>query len=85
MLPAFEGDGDLAELGHAAAEGGAVFILHAADLGEHRFDTADFTDPAPGNLRVDHVLPARGLTVRGAGVLWPAPGDPLSAAVAAAP
>ncbi|MEV8467940.1 endonuclease/exonuclease/phosphatase family protein [Fluviibacterium sp. DFM31] len=30
----------------------------------------------PGNMRVDYVLPQAGLEVSGAGVLWPAPGDP---------
>lgn len=35
------------------------------------FDTADFNDNAPGNLRVDYVLPSKGLVpVRGA-VYWP--------------
>lgn len=38
----------------------------------------------PGNLRVDYVLPSTGLRVDRAGVFWPAPGDPLAEAVAAA-
>ncbi|MBE7159767.1 MAG: endonuclease/exonuclease/phosphatase family protein [Williamsia herbipolensis] len=37
--------------------------------------TADFSKPDPGNLRVDYVLPSRGLPVAGAGVFWPAPGE----------
>ncbi|GAA3743353.1 endonuclease/exonuclease/phosphatase family protein [Salinactinospora qingdaonensis] len=42
-------------------------------------DTADFADtPGPGNLRVDYVLPSRGLAVRDAGVFWPTSDDPLS-------
>ncbi|GLZ05574.1 hypothetical protein Acsp03_30400 [Actinomadura sp. NBRC 104412] len=43
-----------------------------------RFDTADFADGAPGNLRADYVLPSKGLRpVRGA-VFWPLSSDPLS-------
>ncbi|WP_338048938.1 endonuclease/exonuclease/phosphatase family protein, partial [Rhodobaculum claviforme] len=38
----------------------------------------------PGNLRVDYVLPSADLRVRGSGVLWPAPGDPLAEVVATA-
>ncbi len=49
---------------------------------EHRadpaLDTADFNDtPAPGNLRVDYVLPSRQLPVLDAGVFWPTEDDPL--------
>lgn len=55
-------------------QGGANF--------EHRgspyFDTADFGDEAPGNLRVDYVLPSRPLVPTGSGVFWPAPGDELA-------
>ncbi|WP_129787417.1 endonuclease/exonuclease/phosphatase family protein [Promicromonospora panici] len=46
--------------------------------GDPAFDTADFADTAPGNLRVDYVLPSRDLRVRDAGVFWPAAADPLS-------
>ncbi len=49
--------------------------------GDPRFDTADFGDTgrAPGNLRVDYVLPSNaGLTVQGGGVFWPRPGTPGS-------
>ncbi len=41
-------------------------------------DTADFAEAdfdGPGNLRVDYVLPSRGLPVRDAGVFWPAEGE----------
>ncbi|ADV63438.1 Endonuclease/exonuclease/phosphatase [Isosphaera pallida ATCC 43644] len=44
--------------------------------GDPRYDTADFDDRAVGNLRVDYVLPARGLTVRGGGVVWPRSDSP---------
>lgn len=49
-------------------------------VGESRFDTADFADAgrdAPGNLRVDYVLPSKDLQICGSGVFWPAPEDPL--------
>jgi endonuclease/exonuclease/phosphatase family protein len=45
--------------------------------GDPAFDTADFADTAPGNLRVDHVLPSRSLRVTGGGVFWPVQADPL--------
>lgn len=35
------------------------------------FDTADFNDSAPGNLRADYVLPSRGLWPIRAAVYWP--------------
>lgn len=40
------------------------------------FDTADFADSAPGNLRVDYVLPSLQLHVEEAGVFWPLSGEP---------
>ncbi len=46
--------------------------------GDPRVDTADFSEPVPGNLRVDYVLPSRPLQVRGAGVFWPVAADPLA-------
>jgi hypothetical protein len=35
-------------------------------------------------LRVDYVLPSAGLAVVASGVIWPAAGDPMRAAVEAA-
>lgn len=43
--------------------------------GEARLDTADFSDKAVGNLRVDYVLPSRTLRVLAAAVQWPATAD----------
>lgn len=40
-------------------------------------DTADFNDEAPGNLRVDYVLPSRQLRVVDGAVFWPAEGEPF--------
>ena len=51
--------------------------LNADHVGDPRFDTADFNDAGPGNLRVDYVLPSVKLDVDGAGVFWPASDDPL--------
>ena len=60
----------------AAAQRGANSVHH----GDPRFDTADFNDdPAPGNLRVDYVLPSAGLEVVAAGVFWPPEGTPEAA------
>ncbi|MDO5612026.1 MAG: endonuclease/exonuclease/phosphatase family protein [Paracoccus sp. (in: a-proteobacteria)] len=58
----------------AALQGGAN-LTHSGDPAE---DTADFADTAPGNLRVDYVLPSHGLAVQEAGVFWPPRADPLS-------
>lgn len=41
------------------------------------FDTADFADSAPGNLRADYVLPRRNLRIVEAAVFWPLQSDPL--------
>ena len=46
--------------------------------GDPKYDTADFADGAPGNLRVDYTLLSRSFTVRDAGVFWPVLADPLS-------
>ncbi len=54
---------------------GGANLLHRSDP---RFDTADFSDTAPGNLRADYVLPRKNLRIVGAGVFWPLLADPLS-------
>jgi hypothetical protein len=41
-------------------------------------DTSDFNDRVAGNLRVDYLLPSKGLAVCGGGVFWPASADPLA-------
>lgn len=43
--------------------------------GDPALDTVLYADL--GGLRLDYVLPSSGLRVTGAGVLWPAPDDPL--------
>jgi hypothetical protein len=57
----------------AALQGGA----NATHRGDPRFDTADFADTAPGNLRADYVLPRKSLRILGNGVFWPLRSDPL--------
>jgi hypothetical protein len=54
---------------------GGANLTHRSDP---RFDTADFSDSAPGNLRADYVLPRRNLRIAGSGVFWPVLADPLS-------
>lgn len=57
----------------AALQGDA----NATHVGDPAYDTADFADANPGNLRVDYVLPSKQLKVRDAGVFWPVAADPL--------
>lgn len=54
----------------------------AGHLGDPALDTALYE--GPGGLRVEVVLPSSGLTVSGAGVLWPPPSDGMAAALATA-
>jgi hypothetical protein len=53
---------------------GGVNLTHK---GDPKYDTADFADGAPGNLRVDYTLLSRSFTVQDAGVFWPVQADPL--------
>ncbi len=62
-------------------QGGA----NATHLSDPRFDTADFADGAPGNLRADYVLPSRGLEILRGAVYWPVNTDPLFALVGVFP
>jgi len=57
----------------SALQGGAN-LTHRSDP---RFDTADFADTTPGNLRADYVLPSSQLLIEDAGVFWPLADDPL--------
>jgi Endonuclease/Exonuclease/phosphatase family len=57
----------------AALQGGA----NATHKGDPAFDTADFADTAPGNLRADYVLPDRLTKIVRSFVFWPATSDPL--------
>jgi 3-phytase len=68
VTPASDGAVDAAE-----RQGGA----NLTQRGDPAFDTADFADSAPGNLRVDYVLPSRPLRIVDAAVFWPTADDPL--------
>jgi hypothetical protein len=57
----------------AALQGGA----NAGHVSPPRFDTADFSDGAPGNLRADYVLPSRKIDIEDSAVFWPVRSDPL--------
>jgi hypothetical protein len=57
----------------SALQGGAN-LTHRSDPA---FDTADFSDSAPGNLRADYVLPRKNLQILDAAVFWPLQSDPL--------
>lgn len=65
----------------SAEQGGA----NARHKGDPQYDTADFSDRAPGNLRVDYVLPSKGLKVIGGEVFWPKAADPFGRLVAMDP
>ncbi len=58
----------------AAALQGRANALHRSDP---KFDTADFNDAAPGNLRADYVLPRKNMRMTDAQVFWPLRSDPL--------
>jgi hypothetical protein len=57
----------------SALQGGAN-TTHKSDP---RFDTADFADTAPGNLRADYVLPSKNIKILDSAVFWPVQSDPL--------
>jgi endonuclease/exonuclease/phosphatase family metal-dependent hydrolase len=62
----------------APGSDGAAEAANPGHRGDPRLDTADFSDPVPGNLRVDHVLPSQPMEVVGSGVFWPVAADPLA-------
>jgi phosphodiesterase/alkaline phosphatase D-like protein len=68
VTPSSEGGPDA-----AARQGGA----NTAHISDPSFDTADFADGAPGNLRADYALPSNNLGITQAGVFWPTDDDPL--------
>jgi hypothetical protein len=53
---------------------GRANLTHRSDPA---FDTADFSDSAPGNLRADYVLPRKTMQIVDAAVFWPLNTDPL--------
>lgn len=42
-----------------------------------RFDTADFSDTEPGNLRADYLLPSNTVRIQASAVFWPLVRSPL--------
>jgi hypothetical protein len=58
----------------AAVLQGGINTTHRSDS---RFDTADFSDVAPGNLRADYVLPRKNLRIVDGAVFWPIQASPL--------
>ena len=68
MTPSSEG-----AVQQSTLQGGAN-LNHRSDPA---FDTADFSDTAPGNLRADYVLPRENLQIVDSAVFWPLNTDPL--------
>jgi hypothetical protein len=64
-----------------ALQGGANLTQRS----DPRFDTADFADSAPGNLRADYVLPRKSMQIVDGAVFWPLNTDPLFRLVGAFP
>ncbi|MEH1832597.1 MAG: phytase [Nostoc sp.] len=65
----------------AGLQGGA----NTSQKGNSAFDTADFAEPTPGNLRTDYVLPSADLKITNSGVFWPLNTDPTFSAVGTFP
>jgi hypothetical protein len=59
----------------ASATQGGANLTHKGDA---RFDTADFNDRVAGNLRVDYLLPSKGMRICGGGVFWPGQSEPAA-------
>jgi hypothetical protein len=76
ITPASEGGPEQAGL-----QGG----INDTHLNDPAFDTADFSDSAPGNLRADYVLPSATVEMQDAAVFWPLASDPLFALVGTFP
>ncbi|MEN0066693.1 MAG: endonuclease/exonuclease/phosphatase family protein [Myxococcota bacterium] len=79
--PFVNGDNPPSSLGgpEQALVQGDINDVHISDPA---FDTADFGDSAPGNLRVDYVVPSADLVVVDQGVFWPPSTDPTFPLVA---
>ncbi|PRY54113.1 endonuclease/exonuclease/phosphatase family protein [Knoellia remsis] len=58
----------------ASQEQGGANLTHE---GDPKYDTADFADTTPGNLRIDYTLLSKHLRPTDAGVFWPVRSDPL--------
>jgi len=58
----------------AANRTGDINLSHLSDPA---FDTGDFNDAEPGNLRTDYVLPSQNIAIKDAEVFWTTAEDPL--------
>ena len=58
---------------HDSEKEGKANLKHKGDPAN---DTANFDDQNSGNMRIDYVLPSKGIVVSNQGVFWPAPGEP---------
>ncbi|MEH1941486.1 MAG: phytase [Nostoc sp.] len=58
---------------------------NASQKGNPSFDTADFADTTPGNLRTDYVLPSADLKIANSGVFWPLNTDSIFSPVGTFP
>ncbi|MFN9606508.1 MAG: endonuclease/exonuclease/phosphatase family protein, partial [Planctomycetota bacterium] len=56
----------------AAQKSGQANALHR---GDSAYDTGDFNDKNPGNLRIDFVLPSSQCRILASGVYWPSAAD----------
>lgn len=63
---------------------GGIEVANPGHKNLPQYDTADFSDPNPGNLQADYVLPSRDLKAKEAKVFWPKKNDPLYPIVDAA-
>ncbi|MER7077641.1 endonuclease/exonuclease/phosphatase family protein [Saccharopolyspora kobensis] len=66
--------GSVGAIEASLAQGGA----NGSHRGSPYFDTGDFNDEKPGNLRIDYVLPSAPLIPLRSGVFWPTSGEELS-------
>jgi hypothetical protein len=65
----------------SAITGGA----NDSHVSDPAFDTADFNDNGPGNLRADYVLPSANMDIVGSAVFWPLNSNPLFSLVGTFP
>jgi endonuclease/exonuclease/phosphatase family metal-dependent hydrolase len=73
LLQASRINSDCVPVSEGAAEASrAQGGVNRGHRGDPAADTADFNDQYAGNLRLDYLLPSRGLNVRACGVFWPA-------------
>ncbi len=70
-------DKDTPSSAGATEQSGLQGGINTSHISDPAFDTADFSDSAPGNLRADYVLPHKSMKITDSGVFWPLSTDPL--------